>query len=119
MKPGDFLHKINTAPDTIEFGDTMAVIEALYCFTPTAFTNGSLLNQAGQNLGSCKLFAFARLQGFDTAQTLACFGAYYRNDVLLNPAGSDHQNIRNFMRTGWDGITFDAPALAGRLAVAE
>jgi len=112
MQLADFLHKLNTAPDTIEFGDTISVIEALYRFTPTAFTNGSLVNQPGQNSGSCKLFAFARLQGFDIAQTLACFGAYYRNDVLLNPAGSDHQNIRNFMRTGWDGIRFTAPALA-------
>jgi hypothetical protein len=115
MKLSDFLHKLNTAPDTVEFSDTMAVIEALYRFTPTAFTNGSLVNHVGQNSGSCKLFAFARLQGFDTAQTLACFGAYYRNDVLLNLAGSDHQNIRNFMRTGWDGISFAAAALAAHV----
>jgi len=30
---------------------------------------------------------------------------------LKNPEGTDHQNIRNFMKSGWDGITFDQNAL--------
>ena len=106
-----FLQKLNTTPDTLEFTDTMAVIEALYEFTPTAFKNGELENAAGQNNGSCKLFAFARLQGFNQQQTLACFGAYYRQDVLQHPDASDHQNIRNFMTTGWQGIAYTGEAL--------
>jgi len=85
----------------------MAVIEALYGFTPAAFKNGELMNEAGQNAGSCKLFAFAQMQGFTTEQTLACFGAYYRHDVLKNPDGTDHMNIRNFMKYGWAGIQFN------------
>jgi hypothetical protein len=36
---------------------------------------------------------------------LACFGTYYRDDVLANPEGSDHGNIRNFMKTGWAGVS--------------
>lgn len=106
-----FLQKLNTRPDSIEFTDTMAVIDALYTFTPTAFRNGSLENAAGQNNGSCKLFAFAKLQGLDQQQTLACFGAYYRKDVLQHPEGSDHGNIRNFMKTGWDGVVYQAQPL--------
>ena len=80
----------------------------------TAFRNGELENAAGQNNGSCKLFAFARLQGLSKEQTLACFGAYYRNDVLGNPTGTDHQNIRNFMQYDWDGIAYAESALRRR-----
>jgi len=114
MKLTDFLNKLNTAPDTIEFADTMAVIDRLYEFTPTAFDNGELCNQAGQNNGSCKLFAFAKLHGLSQVQTLACFGTYYRNDVLIHPDGSDHQNIRNFMKSGWDGIRYESSPLKQR-----
>jgi hypothetical protein len=42
---------------------------------------------------------------------LACFGSYYRKDVLENPNGTDHQNIRNFMNRGWEGISFEKEAL--------
>ncbi len=89
----------------------MAVIDANYAFTPTTFQNGEQLNNAGQNNGSCKLFAFARLHQLSAAQTLQCFGAYYREDVLKHPAGSDHQNIRNFMKYGWGGVEFGGEAL--------
>jgi len=107
MQLNSFLEKLQTSPETIEFQDTMAVIEATYTYTPTAFTNGSLVNQAGENEGSCKLFAFAKLNGLDEDKTLACFGAYYREDVLQNPDSDNHQNIRNFMKTGWAGFTFE------------
>ncbi|WP_116473791.1 HopJ type III effector protein [Zobellella maritima] len=106
MNLSELQHKLHNNPETIEFSDTMAVIDALYEFTPTAFTNGELCNEAGQNNGSCKLFAFARLQDLTEPQTLACFGAFYRHDVLQHPAGSDHQNIRNFIKTGWPGVEF-------------
>lgn len=111
MTLNDFLAKLNTAPDTLEFTDTMAVIEGLYNYTPTAFQNGEVSNAAGQNAGSCKLFSFAKLQGFNEAQTLACFGRYYREDVLQHPDATDHQNIRNFMKTGWTGVKFEGEAL--------
>jgi len=40
-------------------------------------------------------------------QTLALFGRYYREDVLGNPNGNDHANIRNFMQTGAQGVRFE------------
>jgi len=107
----NFLEKLSAMPDSIEFNDTMAAIEENYQFTETAFTNGEQVNSAGENNGSCKLFSFAALNQLDKAQTLACFGAYYRNDVVKNPNGSDHQNIRQFMINGWDGIHFSGQAL--------
>lgn len=106
-----FLDKLNTTPENIEFTDTMAVIENEYTFTETAFSNGDLKNAAGENSGSCKLFSFAQLQQLDQQQTLACFGIYYRDDVLKNPDADNHQNIRNFMKTAWEGIAFEGEAL--------
>ncbi|MGV8835473.1 HopJ type III effector protein [Cellvibrio sp.] len=111
MTPNAFFATLNSAPDTIQFSDTIAVIEAQYEFTPTAFQNGPLKNEAGQNSGSCKIFSFAKLHELTEQQTLACFGDYYRVDVLQHADGQDHQNIRNFMQYGWSGIQFDNQAL--------
>ena len=99
-------------PDSIEFNELMELINARFDFTPTAFKNGDLNNDAGENSGSCKLFSFAKLQGLNKEQTLACFGAYYRDDVLQHPEDDNHQNIRNFMKTDWSGISFEGNALS-------
>ncbi len=109
-----FLQTLSSTPETIAFSDTIAVIEANYNFTPTAFRNGELQNEAGQNNGSCKLFSFARLHNLTQQQTLHCFGGYYRDDVLQHPDATDHQNIRNFIRFGWDGIAFAGDALTAK-----
>ena len=106
-----FLEKLNAQPDSIEFTETMSVIENQYQFTETAFTNGEQSNAAGENSGSCKLFSFAKLNQLSEAQTLACFGAYYRDDVLAHPDADDHQNIRQFIINGWSGVKFSAEAL--------
>jgi len=107
-----FLDTLSQSPDSVQFEDTMAVIEANYVFTPTAFVNGETLNDANQNNGSCKIFAFGLLNQLDPASTLACFGKFYREDVLGNPDGRDHANIRNFIHFGWQGIKFEGDALA-------
>ncbi|HEY0973155.1 MAG TPA: HopJ type III effector protein [Solimonas sp.] len=109
-----FLQNLQQHPEAVEFADTIAVIEAAYVYTPAAFRNGDVHNAAGQNGGSCKIFAFARLQRLSEAQTLACFGRYYRDDVLQHPDNSDHPNIRNFMRSGWAGVHFESDALQPR-----
>ncbi|WP_020649066.1 HopJ type III effector protein [Solimonas variicoloris] len=115
MSVDAFLKRLREAPEQIEFSETIAVIDGAYDYTPTAFRNGDLRNEAGQNAGSCKLFSFAQLQGLTEAETLACFGRYYRDDVLKNPDGTDHQNIRNFMRTGWAGVSFAQLVLQTKL----
>ncbi len=114
-----FLQRLRETPEQIEFADTIAAIESHYQYTPTAFRNGDVENAAGQNGGSCKIFAFAKLQGLSQIETLACFGRYYREDVLQHPDASDHQNIRNFMRSGWSGIAFAAEALNAHRAPLE
>jgi len=104
------IEQLRQALTTLMFSDTMNIVDALYDFTPSGFSNGSTRNEAGENNGSCKLFAFAQLNEFTQPQTLALFGEFYR-DVLATPAGNDHQNIRNFMQTGWAGIQFDSKPL--------
>ena len=107
-----FLAKLEQHPEQIEFNDTMAVIEANYSFTPSQFTNGNAVNEAATNNGSCKIFSFGLLNKLSERQVLACFGGYYLDDVLGNPSGDDHQNIRNFMVSGWKGINFESAALS-------
>jgi hypothetical protein len=106
-----FLEKLKKTPTEITFAETIATIEENYIFTPAAFKNGSQNNATGENSGSCKLFAFAQLQKLSPIETLSCFGAYYFEEVLGDPNGSNHQNIRNFINTNWDGIQFEAEAL--------
>lgn len=109
-----FLQQLQEQPTEIQFNDTMAVIDAYYSFTPTAFQNGNQLNAAGENSGSCKLFSFAQMHQLSPEATLQCFGAFYREDVLKKPQNEDHQNIRNFIRTGWEGVHFESQALTPR-----
>ncbi|MED5525690.1 MAG: HopJ type III effector protein [Pseudomonadota bacterium] len=98
--------QLATSPDTIEFADVIALIDAEFVFTPSAFSNGEVNNEVGQNNGSCKLLALGQYLELDKDQTLALFGRFYREDVLGNPGGSDHANIRNFMQSGQAGVAF-------------
>ncbi|MEB3817248.1 HopJ type III effector protein [Acinetobacter sp. IK35] len=95
---------------TAKFSDVLAYIEARYQHTPTAFQNGEQYNAATENQGSAKVFSFAKLQGLDQAQTLSLFAEHYAS-VLATPEGTDHQNIRQFMQNGWDGVKFEGQAL--------
>jgi len=110
----EFKSKLKENPKSVEFSETMAVIDNHYEFTPTSFTNGDLENEAGQNSGSCKLFSFAKEQGLSKDQTLTCFGAIYFEEVLGDPDGSGHQNIRNFMNSGFDGLVINGTALSAK-----
>lgn len=114
MQIDNFLSKLKQAPQTVEFQDTMAVIEANYYVTASAFANGDLNNGADENQGSCKLLALAKLHDLSESATLACFGHYYREDVLRHPDASDHQNIRNFMQSGWAGVSFENTPLKAK-----
>ena len=106
-----FKTKLKETPTQVNFSETMSTVEENYNFIATAFKNGDLENEAGQNSGSCKLFAFAKLQKLTKEETLACFGQYYFDEVLKDPNGTGHQNIRNFMNTGFDGLSFDGEPL--------
>ena len=117
MSLASFLEKVKNN-ENVGFDETIAVITENYQYQPTEFSNGLneqlSVNQAGTNEGSCKIFAFAQLHRLDQQQTLNLFGDYYRVDVLNDPNGTGHQNIRNFMQYGWDGISFKGSALTAK-----
>lgn len=94
----------------IKFADVIAFIEARYQHIPTAFQNGQQYNTATENQGSAKVFSFAKLNGLNQHQTLSLFAEHYAS-VQATPQATDHQNIRQFMQNGWDGIKFEGTAL--------
>jgi len=106
---------IKLHPEEIQFEQVMNVISTYYQYTPTQFTNGlsneQVLNKAGENEGSCKIFSFAKINNLSELETLACFGKYYREDVLEHKEATDHANIRAFMKHGWRGIVIEDSAL--------
>lgn len=114
MTTTEFIDKLRETPESIVFEETMNVIDTNYNFTPVSFTNGEIVNEARQNSGSCKLFSFAKLQKLTQQETLYCFGEHYKN-VLQHPDGDNHQNIRNFMKTGWEQLSFNDQALTEKI----
>jgi hypothetical protein len=111
----DLIHKLQTEPTSVSFDEVIQAIETAYEYQPVTFNNGlgeeMITNTAGTNEGSCKIFAFALLHGLTQQQTLHCFGNYYREDVLTKEDGSDHPNIRLFIKYGWQGIDFNETPL--------
>jgi len=99
--------------NTLAFTDVIKFIEANYQHTPTAFKNGDAYNEANQNQGSAKVFAFAKINNLSAGDTLYLFAEHY-HAVLAQPDGTDHQNIRQFMAHGWAGIAFEGDALIAR-----
>ncbi len=115
MTIDEFITKLKNTPKAIVFDDTMTLVDQYFDYIPSRFINGigdeQVINEAGHNAGSCKIFSLGKLLQLSETETLHCFGDYYRVDVLQNPNGKDHANIRNFMQHGWGCIAFDCVAL--------
>lgn len=105
------IEEIRNTPNKVNFQDVINTINDNYHYQPTQFINGStndaMTNLAGTNEGSCKIFAFAHLHQLSKSETLACFSAFYRDDVIKHPQKNNHQNIRQFMISGPTGIHFE------------
>lgn len=114
MSLTNFIQKVKQN-EIISFDETISIITENYNYQASEFSNGlaeiKIINPAGSNEGSCKIFAFAQINQLTPQQTLNLFGDFYRKDVLNDPDGSDHQNIRNFMQSGWEGISFSNQVL--------
>jgi len=88
------------------FEEVMEMIDEHYESGLIEFKNGDITNAQGENEGSAKVLSYAALAQLDKETTLKLWGQYYR-DVLATPEGTDHANIRNFMKTGWEGVPFE------------
>lgn len=96
-----------------EFNDTLTLIERHFEYRPTGFHNGPLYNAADENAGSCRIFALGRYCALPEADTLRLFAQHY-NQVIDDPAGDSHGNIRQYISTGWSGIQFEGEPLTLR-----
>ena len=105
-----FLERVKTGAAELKFEEVIDLIDRHYSFEPVSFKNGSQKNAVGENTGSCKVLNFAKLHNLPQSQALSLFAQYYR-DVLAMPSGNDHQNIRQFMVHGYDGLLFDGQPL--------
>mmetsp|Transcript_16606 Transcript_16606/g.27997 ORF Transcript_16606/g.27997 Transcript_16606/m.27997 type:complete len:242 (-) Transcript_16606:365-1090(-) len=97
----------------VKFEEIMDLMKECYIFEPTAYTSGKgqpyeVVNPAGTNSGSCKVFALGKLHNLTEDQTLKMFCEHYQG-VLEDPNGTAHANIRSFMKNGWEGIEFATP----------
>jgi hypothetical protein len=110
MEPQTFHLLQRLKANEINFTAVLEFIEKDYQHQPTAFKNGVVYNEATQNQGSAKVFAFAQLHQLSAADTLNLFAEHYQS-VLADPEGTNHQNIRQFMVHGWSGIKFEGQAL--------
>lgn len=97
-----------------QFAETLEFIGNHYHYSPSAFSNGELQNASGQNEGACRLIGLALLENLSLEETLLAFGEHYRN-VLANPQGTDHGNIRALINTGLAGVRFDRLPLQRRV----
>ncbi|QSP96267.1 HopJ type III effector protein [Marinobacter salinisoli] len=107
------IHLASLAAGHADFAETLALIERHFDYQPTAFHNGPLTNAPGENAGSCRVFALGRYCNLAESDTLRLFAEHYRQ-VVEDPSGSSHANIRQFISTGWSGIRFDADPLRPR-----
>ena len=99
---------------TFAFAETLAFVAAHYDYQPSAFRNGPVASDAGQNEGSCKTLGLALFEGLSLEETLQCFGEHYRS-VVATAEGSDHANIRALMQHGLAAVAFDQAPLSAKV----
>ena len=101
-----FNANVEMSADTLQFEDVMEIIDKYYETGLIEFKNGDIVNKQGENEGSAKVLSYAALSNLDKDTTLKLWGQYYR-EVLKDADGDSHQNIRNFMKYGWEGVPFE------------
>jgi hypothetical protein len=101
-----FNANVEMSGDDLTFEEVMQMIDEHYEDGLIEFKNGDMVNAQGENMGSAKILSYAALSQMDKDTTLKLWGQYYR-EVLADPDGDSHPNIRNFMKYGWDGVPFE------------
>jgi len=94
----------------LTFKEIIAYIDENFEYTASSFKNGALMNGENENQGSAKTLYFAKLNNLSVEDTLKLFAEHYQA-VLDDKDGSSHQNIRNFMHNGWEGVAFETEVL--------
>ncbi len=90
----------------------LAAIRSVYDVPTQAFSVGDHCNTRGQNLGSLTILGFAKASGItDVSQILPMFGEAY-DEVLTDPEGDGHKNIRAFIQCGMEGVKFEGDGIS-------
>ena len=69
------------------------------------------MNAPGTNEGTAHVLSFSALANLTDSQTLLLWAEHYR-DTLADPGGDSHPNIREFMKTGMEGVDFDTHGIS-------
>lgn len=101
-----FNANVEMSGDDIMFEDVIEMIDQHYENQLLQFKNGDIENLPGENEGSAKILSYAALSNLDKESTLKLWGQFYR-EVKNDPDGDSHQNIRQFMKYGWEGVPFE------------
>lgn len=97
----------------VQFNEVLEVIANGYLYSPSAFNNGDQYNAENQNQGSARVLYAAHLNQLTEEETLHLFGEHFQS-VLNDPEGTDHQNIRQFLKYGWSGVRFEREVLTSK-----
>ena len=95
----------NLTCDSLRSSQFIEMVEGCYETGLIEWSNGSQKNPPGTNEGSAHVLSLAALADLPKEKALLLWAEHYR-DVLATPDGDDHQNIRQFMEKGWDGVDF-------------
>lgn len=88
----------------------IAAIESTYLISPQGFKVGDVFNEPGDNMGSLAILGFARLHNLPLEKVLPIFGEAY-DEVMANPEGDDHKNIRALIKFGVESVVFDGQGI--------
>lgn len=95
---------------TANFNDVLNFIDNHYITQAVSFKNGKLINGSHENQASARVLSLAKIFALSEEETLSLYAEHYQS-VLADPKGKGHENIRNFMEYGWDGITLNKLAI--------
>ena len=112
MNTSEYLEQLRSGVK-MDFSDFTNLIDQEYEFLNVAFTNSGLVNSKEENQGTAKVFCFGLIHSLSESDTLRCFGEHYQS-VIEDSNGTSHQNIRNFMKTGFDGLAFESEVLSSK-----
>lgn len=93
------------ANSDVQMDDVIAVCDREFEYTDSSFSVGAVENKVGTNVKSSKILSFAYLTKMDTETALKCYGEVYR-EVLVDPDGDSHGNIRALMKGGTECVKF-------------
>lgn len=101
-----FNSNVEMSADDLTMEEVLEMINTHYETQLLEYTVGDVVNKQGENEATGHILSYAALSNMDKETTLKLWGQHYRA-VLANPDGTDHANIRNFMKFGWEGVPFE------------